>query len=56
MQSLPLLAYFAQQAQAKLPAPVWHYLQSDAGNGLQLEVNERGWQNKKLLPRPLQDL
>ncbi len=54
MQSLPLLSYFAQQAQAKLPADVWHYLQSDAGTGLQLQVNETGWQSKKVCPRPLQ--
>ena len=56
MQSLPLLSYFAQQAQAKLPVDVWHYLQSDAGSGLQLQVNELGWQSKKLLPRPLRAL
>lgn len=56
MQSLPLLPYFAQQAQAKLPADIWHYLQSDAGNGAQLQINEAGWQAKKLLPRPLQAL
>jgi len=53
MQSLPLLAYFAQQAQTKLPANVWHYLQSDAGFGAQLQTNETGWQAKKLIPRPL---
>ncbi len=53
MQSLPLLAYFAQQAQTKLPANVWHYLQSDAGSGTQLQTNETGWQAKKLIPRPL---
>jgi 4-hydroxymandelate oxidase len=56
MQSLPLLPYFAQQAQAKLPADIWHYLQSDAGLGSQLLINEAGWQGKKLLPRPLQAL
>jgi 4-hydroxymandelate oxidase len=56
MQSLPLLPYFAQQAQAKLPADIWHYLQSDAGQGAQLQLNEAGWQAKKLLPRPLQAL
>lgn len=56
MQSLPLLPYFAQQAQAKLPADIWHYLQSDAANGSQLQINEAGWQCKKLLPRPLQAL
>lgn len=53
MQSLPLLAYFAQQAQTKLPANVWHYLQSDAGSGAQLQTNDTGWQAKKLIPRPL---
>jgi len=53
MQSLPLLPYFAQQAQTKLPANVWHYLQSDAGSGTQLQTNETGWQAKKLIPRPL---
>lgn len=53
MQSLPLLPYFAQQAQTKLPANVWHYLQSDAGFGAQLQTNETGWQAKKLIPRPL---
>lgn len=56
MQSLPLLPYFTQQAQAKLPADIWHYLQSDAGLGSQLLINEAGWQGKKLLPRPLQAL
>lgn len=56
MQSLPLLPYFAQQAQTKLPANVWHYLESDAGQGAQLQTNEAGWQAKKLLPRPLQAL
>jgi 4-hydroxymandelate oxidase len=56
MQSLFLLPYFAQQAQAKLPADIWHYLQSDAGQGAQLQLNEAGWQAKKLLPRPLQAL
>ncbi len=56
MQSLPLLPYFVQQAQAKLPADIWHYLQSDAGLGSQLQINEAGWQAKKLLPRPLQAL
>jgi 4-hydroxymandelate oxidase len=56
MQSLPLLPYFAQQAQTKLPANVWHYLQSDAGQGAQLQTNESEWQAKKLLPRPLQAL
>lgn len=56
MQSLPLLPYFAQQAQTKLPANVWHYLQSDAGQGAQLQTNESGWQAPKLLPRPLQTL
>lgn len=53
MQSLPLLPYFAQQAKTKLPANVWHYLQSDAGQGAQLQINEDGWQAKKLIPRPL---
>ena len=53
MRSLPLLPYFAQQAQTKLPANVWHYLQSDAGSGAQLQTNETGWQAKKLIPRPL---
>lgn len=53
MQSLPLLPYFAQQAQAKLPANVWHYLQSDAGSGTQSQCNEAGWQARKLMPRPL---
>lgn len=56
MQSLPLLPFFAQQAQTKLPANIWHYLQSDAGQGAQLQTNEAGWQAKKLLPRPLQAL
>lgn len=56
MQSLPLLPYFAQQAQVKLTADIWHYLQSDAGLGSQLQINEAGWQGKKLLPRPLQAL
>lgn len=56
MQSLPLLPYFAQQAQTKLPANIWHYLQSDAGSGTQLQVNEAGWQANKLMPRPLQAL
>ncbi|AKR44080.1 alpha-hydroxy acid oxidase [Methylophilus sp. TWE2] len=56
MQSLPLLPFFAQQAQTKLPANIWHYLQSDAGLGAQLQSNEAGWQAKKLLPRPLQAL
>lgn len=56
MQSLPLLPYFAQQAQTKLPANIWHYLQSDAGSGTQLPVNEAGWQANKLMPRPLQVL
>jgi 4-hydroxymandelate oxidase len=56
MQSLPLLSFFAQQAQTKLPANIWHYLQSDAGQGAQLQTNESGWQAKKLLPRPLQAL
>lgn len=56
MQSLSLLPYFAQQAQAKLTADIWHYLQSDAGLGAQLQINEAGWQAKKLLPRPLQAL
>lgn len=56
MQSLPLLPYFAQQAQTKLPANIWHYLQSDAGNGTQLQANDAGWQALKLIPRPLQAL
>lgn len=56
MQSLPLLPFFAQQAQTKLPANIWHYLQSDAGQGTQLQTNERGWQDKKLIPRPLATL
>lgn len=56
MQSLPLLPYFAQQAQTRLPANIWHYLQSDAGSGTQLQVNEAGWQANKLMPRPLQAL
>ncbi|WP_029147205.1 alpha-hydroxy acid oxidase [Methylophilus sp. 5] len=53
MQALPLLPYLAQQAQAKLPVDIWHYLQSDAGCGAQLQSNEAGWQIKKLIPRPL---
>lgn len=56
MQSLPLLPYFAQQAQSKLSENVWHYLQSDAGQGAQLQVNETGWQTPKLVPRPLNSL
>jgi 4-hydroxymandelate oxidase len=56
MQSLPLLSHFAQQAQTKLPANIWSYLQSDAGQGAQLQFNEAGWQSKKLIPRPLQAL
>jgi 4-hydroxymandelate oxidase len=56
MQSLPLLPYFAQQAQTKLAANVWHYLQSDAGQGAQLQLNESGWQVNKLIPRPLNAL
>lgn len=56
MQSLPLISYFAQQAQTKLPENVWHYLQSDAGLGAQLQVNEAGWQAHKLVPRPLNPL
>lgn len=56
MQKLPLLPYFAQQAQTKLPANVWHYLQSDAGLGTQLQINEAGWQANKLIPRPLNAL
>lgn len=56
MQALPLLPHFAQIAQKKLPANIWHYLQSDAGQGAQLQANEAGWQSIKLLPRPLQSL
>jgi len=56
MQPLPLLPYFAQQAQTKLPANIWHYLQSDAGPGTQLQSNETAWQAKKLMPRPLNAL
>ncbi len=56
MHSLPLLSYFSQQAQTRLPANIWHYLQSDAGSGTQLQVNEAGWQANKLMPRPLQAL
>lgn len=56
MQSLPLLQQYAQQAQSRLPASVWHYLQSDAGDGSQSQVNAAGWQAEKLLPRPLQAL
>jgi 4-hydroxymandelate oxidase len=56
MQSLPLLSHYAQQAQAKLPAAIWHYLQSDAGNGYQLNTNEVAWQARKLVPRPLRAL
>lgn len=56
MLPLPLLAYFAQQAQTKLPANIWQYLQSDAGQGTQLQTNEAGWQAPKLMPRPLQAL
>lgn len=56
MQATPLLSDYAQQAQATLPAPVWHYLQSDAGAGAQSQVNASGWQSLKLLPRPLSAL
>jgi 4-hydroxymandelate oxidase len=56
MQSLPLLSHYGQQAQAKLPAAIWHYLQSDAGAGHQLHANEMAWQAQKLMPRPLQKL
>ena len=56
MQALPLLSSFAQQAQARLPADIWHYLQSDAGQGAQLQCNAAGWQAPKLMPRPLQAL
>ncbi|MGP1717237.1 MAG: alpha-hydroxy acid oxidase [Methylophilus sp.] len=56
MQSLPLLSHYIQQAQAKLPATVWHYLQSDAGDGRQRNANEVAWQALKLMPRPLQTL
>lgn len=56
MGALPLLSHYAQQAQAKLPANVWHYLQSDAGQGAQQQCNEAGWQTHKLIPRPLQAL
>lgn len=56
MQSLPLLSHYVQEAQAKLPAAIWHYLQSDAGNGQQCITNEAAWQGHKLIPRPLHSL
>lgn len=56
MSGAHLLQYYAQQAQNKLTDTVWHYLQSDAGSGQQSIVNEQGWQAKRLLPRPLNQL
>lgn len=56
MQSLSLLSLYAEQAQARLSASVWHYLQSDAGQGRQQQMNQAGWQASQLLPRPLQTL
>ena len=53
MNPTHILHDYAQQAQGKLPASVWHYLQSDAGMGQQSVVNTQGWQNLRLLPRPL---
>lgn len=54
MQSL--IDHYAQQAQAKLPADLWQYLQADAGHGLQHAANIHDWQQGQLMPRPLAGL
>jgi 4-hydroxymandelate oxidase len=51
-----LLQHYAQSAQNQLPEKIWHYLQSDAGLGEQVLVNQQGWQSKKISPRPLNAL
>ena len=56
MSHAHLLQYYAQQAQIKLPATVWDYLQSDAGTGRQSRANEADWQALNIVPRPLNAL
>ena len=51
-----LIAQYAQQAQASLPADIWQYLQTDAGNGQQRRANHDGWQSLTLTPRPLTNM
>lgn len=53
MQPLSLLQHYAQQAQAKLPAEIWHYLHADADGGKQSQANVEGWLSHTLYPRPL---
>ena len=50
------LANYARQAEAKLPAEVWHYLQDGAGDGRTRRANETAFAAIPLLPRPLADV
>ncbi len=50
------LADYARQAQARLPADVWRYLQEGSGDGHTRRANEAAFNAIPLLPRPLADV
>ena len=50
------LAEYARQAEATLPADVWHYLQDGAGDGLTQRANAAAFDATLLVPRPLADV
>ncbi len=50
------LAEYARQAEAKLPADVWRYLQDGAGDGRTRRANDAAFDAIPLLPRPLADV
>lgn len=50
------LAEYARQAEARLPAEVWHYLQDGAGEGRTRRANDAALDAIPLIPRPLADV
>jgi 4-hydroxymandelate oxidase len=50
------LADYARQAEARLPAAIWHYLQDGAGDDRTRHANEAAFDALALLPRPLADV
>ena len=51
-----ILADYARQAEARLPADIWCYLQDGAGDGQTCRAHEAAFEALPLLPRPLADV